>query len=201
MSATTGSHPELELLTGPMFAGKTEALIDVVVHERSLGREVAVFTPVRASCHENMEILSHAGRSLCAEPFGDANRLLAVRSAEVVAVDEAQFADPEIVDVLATLRRRGAHIISAALNRNFLGRPFTATSALRTAADVVHELRAVCTRCGRPASYTQRIEPSGHTTFSGEIIEVGGAERYQPRCGTCFEAPPIIRHSRTSGGI
>jgi thymidine kinase len=106
-------------------------------------------------------------------------------AADVVAVDEVEFAGPRIVSVPSELRTRGLAVICG--NWNTVSLPMR---ALRRSADILLTLQGTCVVCGRPAARTQRIGLDGRATFDGEVVEAG-IERYQPRCLRRCELPLI----------
>ena len=101
--------------------------------------------------------------------------------AGLVAIDEAHFFDEGLPEVCAALRERGVEVIVTALDRTWKGREFPVVSRLAELADAREQTLAVCARCGRPATHSQRIAP-----FERPGDFVGGAESYEPRCPACF---------------
>ena len=98
-----------------------------------------------------------------------------------MGLDEVQFFDAGIVDVASRLADLGKRVIAAGLDQDYLGRPFEPMPALMAAAEEVTKTRAICIRCGAPASRTQRL------VDSKERVVVGAAGLYEARCRRCFE--------------
>ena len=69
----------------------------------------------------------------------------------------------------------------AGLDQDYLGKPFEPMPALMAEAEEVTKTRAICVRCGAPASRTQRL------VASDERVVVGAAGLYEARCRRCFE--------------
>lgn len=166
------------LITGPMFAGKTEELQRMIRRQQAAGREVLTIIPARDSRSAGA-LKSHAGKTYPAVAVaGEADivALLEERpSVRVVGVDEAQFFSPYLVDVLESLRSK-YDVLVAALHRDYQGRVFDTTAALFGAMETAQILTAVCSMCHKDAAYTYRTSGA-----EGQFV-VGGAESYEARC-------------------
>ncbi len=141
------------------------------------------FKPVLDDRYAEMEVVSHGGLRLVAVAVTTSAEVLARTDArtEVVGIDEAQFFDAAIVEVVSRLADLGKRVIIAGLDQDYLGRPFEPMPALMAAAEEVTKTRAICVRCGQPASRTQRL------VESTERVVVGAAGLYEARCRRCFE--------------
>ncbi len=166
----------LEIVTGPMFAGKTEHLISRLRHE---GSKVQAYKPKIDGRYSSSAIVSHAGDQFDATPV-DVNEL-ALATAEVIGIDEIQFFGDRIVSVVQSLLKAGSDIVASGLDLNCWGEPFGPMPTLLCLADDVVKLQAICASCGSGATRTQRRVRS-----NAEIL-VGGAESYEPRCLGCFD--------------
>ena len=172
----------LELIVGPMFAGKTTELLRRVQEARQQGLKVEVYKPRLDTRHAEAAVISHDGLTVEAKWVGPSGwELPFVSGAEVVALDEVQFFSGEVVQHISKAMRRGLRVIAAGLDLTSGEKPFDPVPALLSLADEVVKLRANCCRCGQPASRSQRLVSMGGT------ILVGGAEAYEPRCVACFE--------------
>ena len=100
----------------------------------------------------------------------------------VVAIDEAQFFDHEIPEVVRRLADRGIRVIVAGLNLDFRGEPFGSMPELLARADEITTLHAICMVCGEDASRTQRLINGAPARYDEPIILVGAAEAYEARC-------------------
>jgi len=113
----------------------------------------------------------------------------------MVGIDEAQFLDSKLIEVVAILRGR-LTVAIAGLDRDFRGLPFGPIGGLLAMADEVHRLTALCSYCKtNPASFSQRLtrgKPS--SAFETEVIPEGESDSviYEPRCAGCFEPPPDL---------
>jgi thymidine kinase len=117
-------------------------------------------------------------------------------SVDMVAIDEVQFFDEGIVEVVQTLADSGHRVVTAGLDQDFRGEPFGPMPRLMAGAEQVTKLQAVCSVCGSPASRTQRLingEPAG---YDDPIILVGASEAYEPRCRHHHQVPKGISVSQ-----
>ena len=202
--SSPGLLGSVHVITGPMFAGKTEALLSTVRQREARGRQTAVFYPIVDCRTDGGRIASHEGDFETATPFRDSMELLELHDEnpiDLVVIDEAQFSDSSLPRVVDTLRRRGVTVYCAGLDRDFQGRPFGHMPALVAIADSVYCLTAVC-RCGSPASMSQRVDSSGNEILSGSVVEVGGAERYEARCSVCFVSTTgVVQDARLRSAV
>jgi thymidine kinase len=196
---TTPGIGSIEVICGSMFSGKSEELIRRLTRAQIARRRVQVFKPSVDNRYAEMEVVSHGGLRLVAVAVSNSAEVLAQTDArtEVVGIDEAQFFDAAIVDVVSRLADLGKRVIVAGLDQDYLGRPFEPMPALMAAAEEVTKTRAICVRCGQPASRTQRL------VESTERVVVGAAGLYEARCRRCFEpgvAPPERKLPFPEGG-
>lgn len=177
----------LTVITGPMFAGKTEELIRLVRRALYAQRSVRVFKPALDTRSESTEIRSHDGTLYKANTVFAGKEILSEveASADVVALEEAQFFDDGIVEVCVSLADRGYDVMVTGLDMDFRGQPFGPTPALLAVADEVVKLRAICARCGRDASRSQRLINGEPAPASAPTIQVGAQESYEARCRHC----------------
>jgi thymidine kinase len=169
----------LEVLTGPMFAGKTSALMAKVRAARDVGLRVGVFKPHTDTRVSASEIRTHAGdrmEAIWAAPDGST----LPDDLDLVALDEAQFYTFEIVPRVLSLLGRGTTVIAAGLDLTSKEEPFGPMPALLALADEVVKLTAMCA-CGGRATRSYRKAASKATVL------IGGADTYEARCKTCFD--------------
>ncbi|MBI3461722.1 MAG: thymidine kinase [Planctomycetes bacterium] len=177
-------YNRIELICGPMFSGKTTALIQRLEAARVAGRKAMAFKPALDTRYSRDELVSHDGLKLVGKCVVDVQEILqAVDTADVVGIDEIQFFDGALVDVCVTAADRGIGVILAGVDLDHRGRPFEVVEQCEAAAGLVTRLVARCARCGDVARRTQRLVPGDAR------IVVGGSGAYEPRCDRCF-APP-----------
>ena len=184
----TGS---LIVITGSMFSGKTEELIRRLRRALYAHRSAQVFKHTIDTRSENTEIRSHNGVPHKALAVSTSEELLGKveETTDVVAVEEAQFFDEGIVEVCRRLADAGYEVIASGLDMDFKGEPFGPMPGLLAEADEVTKLRAICARCGREASRSQRLIDGRPAPVSAPTILIGAEESYEARCRHCHEVP------------
>lgn len=182
---------ELELVVGSMFSGKSEELIRRVKRAVIAKRSVQVFKPALDDRYGAEIVRSHDGDSFVATPIRGAEEILQQLRPDtaVVAVDEVQFLDDAIVDVVRRLLRQGRRVICAGLDLDFRGEPFGPVPDLLAIAERVDKLQAICVVCGDPGTRTQRIVNGVPAWYDDPIIVIGATEKYEARCSGCHEVP------------
>lgn len=183
---------KIEVISGCMFAGKSEELIRRVKRAAIARKNVQVFNPYLNERYSPACLLkNHDGLVVEAQPVRNSEEIAeSVRpETEVVAVDEVQFFDKSISDVATALANRGIRVILAGIDTDFRGEPFGPMSYLLAIADDVMKLHAICMNCGEPASRSQRLINGKPALYDSPTIMVGGRESYEARCRACFELP------------
>jgi len=181
----------LEVICGCMFAGKTEELIRRVKVFEFSKKEVLVFKPKIDNRYSENKVVSHAGSQTDSIVVDSAKEILDYikESTAVVAIDEVQFFDADIVEVCQKLAGKGIRVMVAGLDTDFRGEPFGSMPILLSQAEFVTKLTAVCNSCGGPATRTQRIIDGQPAAYDGATILVGAAESYEARCRHCHQVP------------
>lgn len=174
----------IEVITGCMFAGKTEELIRRINVLQYAKENILVFKPVIDNRYSENEVVSHAGSRV--EGFNVASAVEILDhikdDTDVVAIDEVQFFDEDIIKVCDHLALKGIRVMVAGLDMDFRGEPFGVIPKLMTTAEFVTKLTAVCTVCGGPATRTQRLVNGEPASYDDEIILVAASESYEARC-------------------
>lgn len=179
----------IEVICGGMSCGKSEELIRRIKRARIARMPIQVFKPALDTRWSQREVVSRNGTSQDAVVVERAKDILnkVERTTCVVAVDEAQFFDDELVNVCQTLANRGIRVIVAGLDQDFRGEPFGPIPKLMAIAEVVDKLRAICVICGNQASRTQRIVNGRPASYNDPLILVGARENYEARCRRCHK--------------
>ncbi|MBD8080676.1 thymidine kinase [Cellulosimicrobium arenosum] len=194
----------LEVVAGPMFAGKTEELLRRVRAARTDGRRVEVVTHVLDTRRGTGQVSTHTGAAVPARTVRDAADLAgAVTRAvgdgrppvELLAVDEAHFFGDALVDVVQRIADVGVVVVVAGLSVTFDARPFPPLPELASLAERVDHLTAACAVCGADAAFHVRLVPDGlpdavvddpplapGDALAPVAAHVGGAESYEARC-------------------
>jgi thymidine kinase len=181
----------IEVITGSMFSGKSEELIRRVRRAQIARQRVQIFKPTLDDRYASDHIVSHSEMKMPSIVVASSKEVLerVEDRTEVVGIDEGQFFDAGIVQVVNTLADRGVRVIVAGLDQDFTGRPFDPMPQLLAVAEYVDKALAICMQCGAPANRTQRL------TGSTDRVVVGGAQDYEARCRRCFQ-PGAVRSDR-----
>lgn len=176
----------IEVICGSMFSGKTEELMRRLRRAKIAGLRTEIFKPTIDTRYAQEEVVSHDRNSIASTPIDTAESLLLLASdVDVIGIDEAQFFDPRLPQVVEQLADQGIRVILAGLDMDFKRQPFGPMSTLCAIADSVDKIHAICIECGSWASYSYRLV-SGQ-----EQVMLGEANEYRPLCRTCY-----LKHTR-----
>lgn len=180
----------IEVITGPMFAGKTEELMRRVRRATIAGLRVLVVNHALDERRGASLVSSHAGGAIPAtsvsgaaelhgvvddpgctggtaagpsseDAVSSASAASTVSSLDLLAVDEAQFFGADLVPVVVDLEDRGVTVVVSGLCLTFDDQPFEPLPALMATAESVTKLLAVCSACGADAAFHRRVH--GHS--------------------------------------
>lgn len=180
---------QVEVIAGPMFAGKTEELLRRVRRAAIAGQRVVVFSHALDTRAGSDRIASHAGLDAPSQAVVSADEIVSavgVDEYDIVAIDEAQFFGPPLLNVVRGLAARGLQVIVAGLDVTFLGEPFEPLPSLMVGAERVDKLTAVCSVCGADAIFHARKAAGGGSDVRAVTENVGGVETYQALCRRHF---------------
>lgn len=182
----------MEVIAGSMFSGKTEELLRRVRRATIARKRVQVFKSHLDDRYAGLwAVSSHDRRTFDATPVDSSSQILLRLDpmAQVIAIDEVQFLDAGIVNVVSGLADRGRRVIMAGIDTDFRGEPFGPMPQLMAMAEVVDKLHAICVLCGSPASRTQRLLEGKPASYDSPTIMVGAADSYEARCRACHQVP------------
>jgi thymidine kinase len=188
MKHHTGS---IEVIVGSMFSGKTDELIRRLRRATIARQKVQVFKPAVDNRYGETKVTSHAGSDFDAAPIQSALDVLAKleEGTTVVAIDEAQFFDSDITNVVQKLADKGIRVIVAGLDTDFRGEPFGPMPVIMAQAERVDKLHAICMVCGEEASRTQRLVNGKPARYNDPVVIIGASELYEARCREHHEVP------------
>ena len=174
-------NPKFIVYCGPMFSSKSTRLIADVERYRLQGRSIICFKPKMDERYQKTKITTHNGASIEAQLVVSGTDILSIVKSlkqvpDVVAVDEA-FMIEESCEALVELFSYGINIVVASIDLSASCTPFTEVAAMLPFATEVVKCKAVCTKCGSDAAYTQRKFQN-----ENDEIVVGGSELYEPSC-------------------
>ncbi|MBP3820371.1 thymidine kinase [bacterium] len=190
-----------ELITGPMSCGKTEELLRRIRRCIIAKKKVIVISPNIDTRTNGDYIKSRNGLWLEAVKVKHSIQIMSlVKNYQVVAIDELQFFDANIVPVITELMKQGKKIIGTGLELDFKAEPFGYMPQLMCIATKVDKLHAVCMKCGcEEATRTQRLIDGKPADKSSPLIMIGGDETYEARCIKCYELPDVKKKSKFMG--
>jgi thymidine kinase len=165
-----------------MFSGKTEELIRRLRRAAFAKQSILLFKPLIDDRYATEAVVSHQGQSWEARRVASAQEVFdGWKGEQIVAIDEAQFFDAQIVQVCNELSNKGVRVIVAGLDMDFKGIPFGPMPQLMAIAEYVSKVHAVCVHCGKLAQFSHR------TVAQTEQVLVGAVEKYQPLCRSCYQ--------------
>lgn len=179
----------IEVICGPMFAGKTEELIRRVKRMEYAKKKYLVFKPTIDNRYSTCEVVSHNKKRTNAIniDINNPNMVSKYITEDISALvfDEVQFFNESLLKIVKDYASKGLRIICAGLDKDFLGNPFGIMPNLLALADEVTKLTAICMVCGEEATETQRII-DGHPAYDDDdVVLIGATESYEARCRKC----------------
>ncbi|MBO6044436.1 MAG: thymidine kinase [Bacteroidales bacterium] len=181
----------IEVICGSMFSGKTEELIRRLKRAQFANQKIAIFKPTIDNRYSDVDVVSHDLHSITSTPVDAPVKMLGIADdVQVVGVDEAQFFDDSIVEVVQTLANRGVRVIIAGLDTDFLGKPFGPMPSLMAIAEDVQKVHAICVKCGSLANHSHRLSASTN------LVELGEKDVYEPLCRQCYNAARAAERNR-----
>ena len=173
----------IEVITGSMFSGKSEELIRRLRRAQIARQKVQIFKPTVDKRFSDDHIVSHSQLRIPSQPVPNSEAIVSLvrDDTDVVGIDESQFFDANLPAACNTLADRGARVIVAGLDQDYLGRPFEPMPQLLAIAEYITKTLAICMVCGDPANHTQRL------VASRDRVLVGADDMYEARCRHCFD--------------
>ena len=181
---------KLEVIAGPMFAGKSSELLKRLLFIEHGGNKCLVLKPVIDDRYDANHIITHNQLKHSAVAVIDLelvkdNYTIKSYNFHTVFIDEIQFFDMnETMWFVEEGLRNGVNFVVAGLDQDSRGVPFETTSRMLSLADEVLKIKAFCTICGMDAGKTQRLRATKHS----DRVKGGGAESYEPRCHEHWES-------------
>ena len=181
----------VEVITGPMFAGKSEELIRRIRTLKYAKKNIVCFKPSIDDRYSETSIASHAGGRYKAYPVKSIQDIKdnLTDDVDVIAIDEIQFFGEEILPLLDELANSGKRVMCAGLDLDFRGEPFGIMPKLLAKAEFVTKLTAACKICGEAATRTQRIIDGKPAYYEEPVVVVGASECYEARCRHHHQVP------------
>jgi len=182
MTLTPKNSGWIEVICGSMFSGKTEELIRRIRRAEIAKMNTIIFKPNLDNRYSSNHIVSHNQSKMESILVEDINEILENSTEmDVIGIDEAQFFSNELIPVCKKLAKDNKRVVVAGLDTDFKGIPFGPMPALMCESDFLDKLRAICVKCGNPASFSQRI------TKDSKQVLIGETDVYEARCRNCFK--------------
>ena len=112
--------------------------------------------------------------------------IIKVRKVDVVIADEAQFfTEEQIIQLREIVSRHDVPVLCFGLRTDFRCKLFPGSKALFEVADSISEIKSIC-KCGNKAIVNARLDENGIPVINGPQVELGGNERYEGMCWSCW---------------
>lgn len=173
---------EVHVIMGPMFAGKTTALLRRIRSEGNSGRNVVMIKSSKDTRYAKDSVVTHDGVKFPCMVLPD---LMSFRQRygenaydklDVIGIDEAQFFEDLYDFCYKAADEDRKIVIVAGLDGDYLRRRFGSVLDVVPLADSVIKLSARCEICGKRAYFTLRKTQDTQTEL------IGGADVYMPVC-------------------
>jgi thymidine kinase len=176
----------LEILVGPMFAGKSSAIIRMVNRYKFLNKKVCLISHASDNRYSaDPMLMNHDQMGVPCEKWAELMPNITNQDyllATLVIIDEAQFFPDLKQFVEYTVDHLGKNCLVVGLDGDADRKPFGQILECIPLADKVTKLTAFCRACG---DGTEAIFSYCHQP-KGEQVLVGGAEIYKPLCRKHF---------------
>ena len=170
----------IEVICGSMFSGKTEELIRRIKRAKIANQKIKVFKPMIDSRSKNFIESPDESKLECIEVKSSNEILKKIDNCDVIAIDEAQFFDDQIVSVCNKIANNGIRVIIAGLDMDYLGNPFGPMPNLMAISEYVTKVHAVCKQSGNIANYSFR------KNNKKDIVVIGEKDKYEPLSRSVF---------------
>lgn len=185
----------LTVYYGSMFSGKSGALIEDIKRFDIAGFKTVVVKPQRDDRRGVDLVTTHDGKKIEAKPIEVGHEIYWwSEEADVIGIDEVQFFDFDIVQIIEGLIEDGKTVVVAGLDMDYQKKPFEITAYLACMADNAEKLQGVCVECGNDGVFSHR------TKDTEERLVVGGSETYECLCRECMSHKEIKTTSHFDGG-
>ena len=180
----------IECICGSMFSGKSEELLRRIKRGVIAKQKVLLFKPSIDNRYEENMVSTHNGNSYESVNIDKAEQIydyIIDKKYDIIGLDEVQFFDEKIVEVINKLADDGIRVIVAGLDMDFKAEPFHPMPEIMAVSEMVTKLHAVCNKCGKEASRSQRLIDGEPARYDDPIVVIGASESYEARCRHCHE--------------
>lgn len=180
----------IECICGSMFSGKSEELLRRIKRGVIAKQKVLLFKPSIDNRYDENRVSTHNGNSydsISIEKSSDILNFVKDTKYDIIGIDEIQFFDNNIVKIINKLADDGIRVIVAGLDMDFKAEPFHPMPEIMAISEMVTKLHAVCNKCGKEASRSQRLINGKPAKYDDPIVVIGASESYEARCRHCHE--------------
>ena len=180
----------IECICGSMFSGKSEELLRRIKRGVIAKQSVLLFKPSIDNRYEENKVSTHNGNSFESVNIDKADEILDYikdKKYDIIGIDEVQFFDNKIIEVINKRADEGIRVIVAGLDMDFKAEPFYPMPEIMAISEMVTKLHAVCNKCGKEASRSQRLINGEPAKYDDPIVVIGASESYEARCRHCHE--------------
>ena len=180
----------IECICGSMFSGKSEELLRRIKRGVIAKQKVLLFKPSIDNRYEENRVSTHNGNSydsISIEKSSDILNFVKDTKYDIIGIDEIQFFDNDIVKIINKLADDGIRVIVAGLDMDFKAEPFHPMPEIMAISEMVTKLHAVCNKCGKEASRSQRLINGKPAKYDDPVVVIGASESYEARCRHCHE--------------
>ena len=167
----------IECICGSMFSGKSEELLRRIKRGVIAKQKVLLFKPSIDNSYDSISI----------EKSSDILNFVKDTKYDIIGIDEIQFFDNDIVKIINKLADDGIRVIVAGLDMDFKAEPFHPMPEIMAISEMVTKLHAVCNKCGKEASRSQRLINGKPAKYDDPVVVIGASESYEARCRHCHE--------------
>ena len=180
----------IECICGSMFSGKSEELLRRIKRGVIAKQKVLLFKPSIDNRYDENRVSTHNGNSydsISIEKSSDILNFVKDTKYDIIGIDEIQFFDNDIVKLINQLADDGIRVIVAGLDMDFKAEPFHPMPEIMAISEMVTKLHAVCNKCGKEASRSQRLINGKPAKYDDPVVVIGASESYEARCRHCHE--------------
>jgi len=194
---------KISVIHGPMFSGKTEELLRRVRRAKIARKKVQLFKPAIDNRYHATQVRPHYLANSTDESVTVGEEAQVVQhprdiigflkdTTDLVAIEEAQFLDASLLEIIRRLARAGKDVILSLLDQDYRRLPFPIAGSDKNIGDylaIAHEslkLAAICVVCGNEAHHSQKlvlesIDANGQphykpASFYSEVVTVGTSQ-------------------------
>jgi len=186
----------LEVITGPMFSGKSEELIRMIKRYKIAKKNVLLFNN-KLNTRDKSYIKSRNGNKIECKLINSLDEIIDIiisentnngKMIDVIGIDEIHLFNSSGIDKLIDITNIGIKVIVSGLDLDCYDNPFNITANLMCYADRIQKLTSICIVCGNICTRTQRfINNIADNDNKNKIMIIDDKKNieYKPICKMC----------------